>query len=190
MWLDKTASICQVKTTGDGMAREASLLSRSGLSFLVRCPQCQIVAEQLHNESRILVGVLGHVIELGDSILKRRAGHLASLVGIIQDLVLENGETECQSQADWMSDGEILFGDIMSFLVCRPRALSRLAFCVAVREFSDISVVVGLHLLVEDLRLPVACFTDEIAIQEAEDSVTYLLELSFDLLAIFFRPTS
>merc|ERR1712032_1524286 len=108
--------------------------------LLVRSPQSQVVAQELHDERRVLVRVLSDVVKL------------------------------C---------GGLLIGE-----TCILRGL---ALCVTAAELSDVTVVVGLHLLVEDLRLSRGGLRDQIAIQQAEDGVTNLLELAPHLEAILLR---
>jgi len=55
--------------------------------LLVRGPERQIVAEQLHDEGGVLVGVLCDVVELGDRVLESGARRLARLVRIPNHLV-------------------------------------------------------------------------------------------------------
>merc|ERR1719242_939652 len=51
-------------------------------ALLVRCPKSEIVAEQLHDQCRVFVGVLGNIIKLCDCIFKCCSGHLACFVRI------------------------------------------------------------------------------------------------------------
>merc|ERR1719384_1547310 len=59
------------------------------LALLVRGPQRQIVAKQLHDERGILVGIFSHIVKLCNSIFESSAGHLACFLGLTQHLVLE-----------------------------------------------------------------------------------------------------
>merc|ERR1711971_976809 len=127
-----------------------------GSLLLVGGPECQVVTEQLHDEGRILVAVFGDVVKLCNCILESCAGHLACLVRILQDLVLEHRIVQCKAKTDGVSYGQILFSHIRCFLVSEACILRGFALGIASAEFSNVSVVVGLHLLVEDLRLPTA----------------------------------
>ena len=56
----------------------------------------------LHDQSRILVALLRQGIELGNSIIESEFGESASLVGRVQNLVVEYREVECKSETDWV----------------------------------------------------------------------------------------
>merc|ERR1719469_920025 len=78
------------------------------LVLSVRRPQGQIVAQQLHDESGILVRILRDVVQLSDGILERSAGHLASLIWIRQYLVLEDRVVQRQAQTDGVGHSKSL----------------------------------------------------------------------------------
>mmetsp|Transcript_84216 Transcript_84216/g.188030 ORF Transcript_84216/g.188030 Transcript_84216/m.188030 type:complete len:276 (-) Transcript_84216:81-908(-) len=165
-----------------GAALRGSL--RALARLLVRGPEGQVVPQQLHDQRGVLVGVLGDVVELGDRVLEGRARHLAGLVGVLQHLVLEDGVVQGEAEADGVGHDQVLLGDLRGLLVREPRALRRLGLLVAVAELGDVAVVVGLHLVVEDLRLAARRLGDEIVVQNAQDGVADLLELGLDLGAV------
>lgn len=102
---------------------------------------CQIVSEELHDQSAIFVRLLLHAIQVGNGIFKRLqthlgkmlsnpqclrtrgaqetfqrtsvylSGQLASLFGIVLDLIVEDREVEGQAQAD----------GVCGWQVCRAR---------------------------------------------------------------------
>jgi hypothetical protein len=53
-----------------------------------------------HDQSTILVRLLGQSIQLGDGIVKGLFGEVARSVGGVQDLVVEDGEIEGETEAD------------------------------------------------------------------------------------------
>merc|ERR1712029_1135507 len=156
-------------------------------ALLVGRPESEVVTQQLHDESGVLVRVLLDVVELRDGILESGARHFASLVWILEHLVLEDGIVECKTETNWVSHCQVLLGNLVSLLVSQASVLGRLGLGVAVTELSDVPVVVGLHLLVEDFGLAGARLWNEVAIQEAKDGVTDLLQFCFDLAAILLR---
>merc|ERR1719230_941340 len=164
----------------------------SGLctTFLVRSPQCQVVTEQLHDESRVFVGVLSYVVKLRNRIFEGGACHLASFFWVVKHFVLEDGEVEGKAKTDWMRHCQILLRNLLSFLICQFGIVGSRGLLVAIGELCDVTVVIGLHLLVEDLTLTVARFGDGTAIQQAQDSVTNLVKLTLHLAAIFFCEAS
>ena len=56
----------------------------------LRSPQGQVIPEQLHDESRVLVGFLRQSVEFSDSIIKSLLGELAGLVWRVEDLVVKD----------------------------------------------------------------------------------------------------
>jgi hypothetical protein len=53
-----------------------------------------------HDQSTILVRLLGQSIQLGDGIVEGLFGEVARSVGGVQDLVVEDGEIEGETEAD------------------------------------------------------------------------------------------
>merc|ERR1719352_1453001 len=92
-WRDAATSGCSNKhmqfRSNSSSASEAQ--SHSWFSaFLIRGPQSQIVAEELHDESGIFVRVFCHIVKLCNCILECGACHLASFFWIAQDFILEH----------------------------------------------------------------------------------------------------
>ena len=58
----------------------------------------QVVAQELHDEGRVLVALLGQGVELCDRIVERLLCERACLVGAREDLVVEDGEVECEAE--------------------------------------------------------------------------------------------
>merc|ERR1712007_330107 len=115
-------------------------------ALLVGCPEREVVAQELHDESGVLVRVLLDVVELRNGILESGACHFAGLVWILEHLVLEDGIVECKTKTNGVSHGQILLGNLVSFLVSQPSVLGGLRLGIPVAELSDVPVVVGLHL--------------------------------------------
>merc|ERR1719272_422600 len=119
------------------------------LSSFIRCPQCQVVTEQLHDERGVLVRIFSNVVKLRDSLLERLACHLASLFWLAEHLVLKDGEVKGKAQTDGMSDGQILLGHCMCSCICLCCRVCRSFLFVTLSVLCNVAVVVGLHLLVE-----------------------------------------
>jgi hypothetical protein len=70
-----------------GLLRGLGLLLGSGLAGSValgtvrRCPEREVVTEQLHDERGIAVRLLGQRVELGDGVVECLLGKVASAVG-------------------------------------------------------------------------------------------------------------
>merc|ERR1719330_531514 len=88
-----------------------------------------------------------------------------------------------------MCDRQVLACNGGSLLIGQPCILSSLRLLLAIPEFGNVPPVVGLHLVVENLRLTSACLADQIAVQERKDLVTNRLQLALHLCAILLCPT-
>ena len=93
---------------GGGLWLSWLLLSGGlGLSALGRGPEGEVIAEELHDEGAVTVRLLGERVELGDGIVESLLGEVACTVWGVQDLVVEDGEVEGETKADWVSWGEL-----------------------------------------------------------------------------------
>ena len=68
------------------------IITGFAITLHVGSPQSQIVPQQLHDERRILVGLLGQGVQLGDGIVKGLLGQVAGAVRRVEDLVVEHRE--------------------------------------------------------------------------------------------------
>lgn len=107
---------------------------------LVRGPESEVVAQQLHDEGGILVRLLGQGVELGNGVVESLLGQVAGAVGGVEDLVIENGKVEGQTQADRVSGGKVAGGDGRGRGVSLQGLGSRLLAHVTVLELSKVSV--------------------------------------------------
>jgi hypothetical protein len=83
-----------------------------GLASVGRRPECQVVAEQLHDERRVAVRLLGQRVELGNGVVEGLLGEVASTVWRVEDLVVEDGEVEGETQADGVRRCQLRLGDV------------------------------------------------------------------------------
>merc|ERR1711998_427381 len=79
---------------------------KRGLSSLLRGPQREVVAQQLHDERRVLVRLLVERVELGDRVVEGPLGQRARFLSLLLHLVLEDGEVERESEADGVGGRE------------------------------------------------------------------------------------
>lgn len=77
------------------------------LSAVGRGPEGKVVAEELHDEGAVAVRLLRQGVELGNSIVEGLLREVASTVGRVQDLVVENGEVESKAKTDGVSRSEL-----------------------------------------------------------------------------------
>lgn len=84
----------------------------------------------------------------GDGIIEGLLGKVASLVGSIEDLVVEDREVEGQAETDGVGGGELRLGNLGGSLVGVKRLVGRILARVADGELGEVAVVV---------TLPVSC---------------------------------
>ena len=72
----------------------------------------EVVAEELHDEGAVAVGLLAEAVELGDGVVEGLLGEVAGTVGRVEDLVVEDGEVEGEAEADGVRRGELGLGDV------------------------------------------------------------------------------
>ena len=63
-------------------------------------PEREVVPEELHDERRVLVALLGQRVQLRDGVVEGGLGQAARAVGRVQDLVVEHREVEGQAQPE------------------------------------------------------------------------------------------
>jgi hypothetical protein len=71
-------------------------------------------------------------------------GKVACLVGGVQDLIVEDGEVEGKTKADWVGGSQVGLSNLGSVLVSLKRLVGRLLSLVANGELSEVAVVVTL----------------------------------------------
>merc|ERR1719313_753716 len=125
-------------------------------TLLIRGPQGQVITQQLHDERRVLVRIFRHVVQLGNGILESSASHLACLVWVAQNFVMEDREVEGQTQPDGVSHCK-LAGSTHCIIICPLGLVCSTRLLVTISELSNVPKVVALHLVVEDLRLSILC---------------------------------
>lgn len=109
---------------------------------------------------------------------------MASLVGGVQDFVVEDGEVQGKTETDGVGRGEVSLGDLGGSLVSLERVIGGTLAAVTDGELGKVTVVVTLHLVVEDLGLAGLGRLDEVVVENLQDVVTDLGQLSLDLLAV------
>ena len=149
------------------MPHESSQGSISGL--LVRSPEGQVVSQKLHDQSRIFVGVLCHVVKLCNGILKGCAGHFASFIWVIQHLVHEDRVVQSQAKADWMCDQQVFLCHFGRFCICLSGLFCRLALVITSAELGNVAVVVGLRCLFTRMNRCIKLYIQQISMASMLD---------------------
>ena len=109
----------------------------------IRCPQCEVVSEELHDQGAVLILVLLQLVQFTDGIVKRLLCNRTRLFRVTLDLIVEDREVEGQPETNGVSLGKIpctsysLLVGIRSIVGCFLPILSN-------SELSLVSVVVPL----------------------------------------------
>jgi hypothetical protein len=110
----------------------------------IRGPEGKVVAEQLHDQRGILVGVLVDVIEFSDGIIEGLLGELARALRGIQDLVVEDREVEGKAEADGVCGRKVNDSDVGGLLVGIEGVLGGVLAVLTSGKLSQVAVVVTL----------------------------------------------
>jgi hypothetical protein len=79
-----------------------------------------------------------------NGIVKRLLGQLASLVRRVEDLVVEYGEVQCQTETNGVSGGKVGGSDFGGSLVGLERLVGRSLALVTDGELGKVAVVIAL----------------------------------------------
>lgn len=88
-----------------------------GLVAVRRSPQGQVVTQELHDQGAVTIALLGEGVELSNSVIERLLGEVASTVGRVQNLVVEDGEVESEPKTDGVGRSQLGLSDIGSVLI-------------------------------------------------------------------------
>mmetsp|Transcript_72464 Transcript_72464/g.198542 ORF Transcript_72464/g.198542 Transcript_72464/m.198542 type:complete len:261 (+) Transcript_72464:279-1061(+) len=150
------------------------------LLVVLRRPEGEVVAEELHDERRVLVALLVESVKLSDGRVERILGERARLGRLALHLVLEDGEVEREAKADGVSRCEARRG--FRGLAVRLRGTGGVFLLLFVLgELGEVAVVVGLHLEVEDAGLRAGRLRDEEVVEQSEDILADVVELLLDV---------
>lgn len=167
---------------------------------LARPSTYQVVSEQLHDESRILITFLTESVKLSNRIIESLFGEMARPVGRVEDFVVEDGEVQSETEADRMCGSQVRCCDLGSFFVCLQRFICGRFPLLFDRKLCQVSVVVALpvhkvsqckrtvgvflHLVVEDFGFTRLRRRDQVLVQDFEDIFTDLSKLFLNLLSV------
>jgi len=163
----------------------------------------QVVSQQLHDECGILVAFLAESIKLGNSIIEGLLSKVASLVGGVEDLIVEDGEVQGETESDWVSRSEIGLGNLSRSLVCLQGLVGRFLSLVGGGEFGEVTMIITLpvealalvlcarertrscsHLVIENLGFASLSRSNQMLVKDLKDVFADLAELLFDRLAV------
>ena len=62
----------------------------------------QVVSQELHDESAVLVAVFVERVQLSDGVIEGLLGQVTGSFGLVEDFIVEDGEVQSQTQTDRM----------------------------------------------------------------------------------------
>mmetsp|Transcript_58861 Transcript_58861/g.127772 ORF Transcript_58861/g.127772 Transcript_58861/m.127772 type:complete len:252 (-) Transcript_58861:13-768(-) len=148
---------------------------------LVGSPEGQVISQQLHDKSAVLVALLGQSVQFGDGVIKSLFGELTSTIGGVQDLVVEHRKVQGKTQSDGVGGGKVSAGDGRSVVVSLKSLGGGFLADITRLELSEVSVVVTLHLVVEDLAFLRVGVGDELVLDNLENVRADIDKLVLDL---------
>ena len=78
---------------------------------------------------------------------------MASLIGRVEDLIVENGEVKSEAKTNWMSWGKIGASNLSCSLIRLQRLVGRDLALVALCEFGEVAMIItlpGIDILVSN----------------------------------------
>ena len=93
-------------------------------------------------------------------------GELASLLGRVEDLVVEDGEVERQTEADRMRWLHLGLSNLKGFLISLLRIFENGCSSVTHSHLGKVPVIISLHLQIKDLGFGIAGLGDEVFVQK------------------------
>lgn len=147
-----------------------------------RSPEGQVITEQLHDQSGVLVGSLRQLIELGDGLIEGILGQLAGSLLVLQDLEEAHRIVKSKTQMDRMGGCKRFLGSLVGLLV----KMSGIFVVVVVdSSLGSVTVVITSHLQVKHDRFvggtALLTVRDELLLQKVEDTNTDIIQLLLDL---------
>ena len=132
---------------------------------------------------------------------------MASLIGRVEDLVVEDREVEGKAKTDRMSGGKVGGSDLSRSFVCFQRLVGRDLALITLGELGEVTVVITLpeiryvsikanlnnsngydvHLVVEYLRLAALSRLDQVLVKNDQNIFADIRKLSLDLLSVFLN---
>lgn len=148
---------CRPRKTSRGSESTLAIFG----SYAVLYATYQVIPQKLHDEGGVLVALLGQGVKLwvllassncvrldskhtGNGVIESLLSQLASLVGGVEDLVVEDGEVQSETETDGVRGGQAASSDVGGSLVGLERLVGGGLTLVANSELGEVAVVVTL----------------------------------------------
>jgi hypothetical protein len=145
-------------------------------------PKSQVITQELHDQSRVLVRSLRELVKARDGLIEGRLGELAGGLLVLEDFVEAHRVVEGETETDGVSGIEDLEGDLLSLLV----ELGGLLLVLLISdELCEITVIVTSHLKIKHSGLVLLnVVLDKGILEKVENIQADIAELRLNLAAI------
>ena len=113
-------------------------------------------------------------------------GELASLLGRVEDLIVEDGEVERQTEADGMRRLHLGFRNFKGLLISLLRIVQHGCSAVSYSHFGKVPVIIAFHLQIKHLGLSVASLGNKVLVQKLlqKKKITRMISKLIDIFFI------
>ena len=146
-------------------------------------PEGQVLLEQLDDGLGISEGLLIDVVNFLEGFREGSLAELARLVVVVHDFVVEDGEVEGETEADWVAWVKT-FGELVCLIVSFEGTLLDSIELVLIGRLSDVSIVITDHLLEEGLGLVLSGKLDAFVLNCLNNLHALIKQFSLDLLFV------
>lgn len=136
------------------------------MTLVIIVPQVDVVTEELNNKSSLTVRFIIKSIKLRRSLIVSSTGEVVTDFVVLHDFVVEDGEVEDETKTSGVGGGERAIGDLHGLFVGFK---SEGLLSVTGGGFGVVTVIVTLHLEVEDLGFAALSSRDEVGVEEGEE---------------------
>lgn len=144
-------------------------------------PESKVVSDQLHDSGGILVLIFLNLVDVSNGIIEGLLGQLTGLAWVVLNLIVENGVVKGKTESDGVGGFEGSLGFLGGCFVSLMGVISGLVVFSSGGVFGDVSVIVSLHFVVEDLSLSIGRLNEKLAVNKVKDLIAVSVELSLNL---------
>eukprot|EP00756_Hemistasia_phaeocysticola_P032487 Hpha_TRINITY_DN16409_c0_g1::TRINITY_DN16409_c0_g1_i8::g.162673::m.162673 len=148
---------------------------------LVLGPEGEVVADQLHDQRRLLVFLLREGLELLHSLVEVALRQRDTLLSLLHDLVVEHRQVQHETKTGGVRHRQGRLGRVQSR---RVRLQSLLLVARVVSRLDVVTVVVSLHLLEEHLVVAGHVTLQHVLVKQSDDILADLRQLALYNLAV------
>ena len=124
--------------------------------------------------------VLFDLVDVSDGVIEGLLGQLAGLGRVVPHLVEENGVVQRQAQSAGVRGLQIFLSLISGGFVGLLGSVSVFVSFSSGGVFGDVTVIISLHLVVEDNSFGSWGLGEELVVDEIQDLVAEFVELAFN----------